>query len=144
MHVAITTTPDDDAVKTVKAGMRAYEVSRLPGLPDESEDVPVAVFAREDDGSLCGGLLGNLYWDGLEIEVLWVDESRRGERIGATLVERAETFAREKGAVIAYLKTVDAKGFYESLGYVVFGTLEDRPIGTVLFHMKKRLDAGTG
>jgi hypothetical protein len=36
-----------------------------------------------------------------------------------------------------------AKDFYESLGYTVFGVLEDRPVGTRLLHMKKRLDDPT-
>ena len=49
-------------------------------------------------------------------------------------------YARENGAVVSFLRTVDAKEFYEKFGYQVYGQLEDRPIGTVLYHMKKRLD----
>ena len=140
MKLEITTDPDASALETVKRGMRAYEVSRLPGLPAESEDIRVAAFARDEVGAVCGGLLANVYWDGLEIEILWVAESHRGRKLGRRLVGEIEAFARRQGAVIAFLKTVDARGFYERLGYRVFGTLEDRPIGTVLYHMKKRLD----
>ncbi len=46
----------------------------------------------------------------------------------------------EQGAVISFLKTVEATGFYEKYDYQVFGILEDRPIGTLLYHMKKQLD----
>jgi hypothetical protein len=52
----------------------------------------------------------------------------------------AEKYAKGNGAVVSFLKTVDAKEFYEKNGYQVYGLLEDRPIGTVLYHMKKRLD----
>lgn len=60
------------------------------------------------------------------------------------MVLQVEDFARGKGAVVAFLKTVDAKPFYEKLGYQVFGFLGDRPIGTRLYHMKKRLNGRVG
>ena len=84
-------------------------------------------------------MLANCYWNGLEIDTLWVSESLRGNGIGSKLVNQAEQFAIENGAVISFLKTVNAKKFYEKLGYEVYGILEDRPIGTLLYHMKKRL-----
>jgi GNAT superfamily N-acetyltransferase len=87
-----------------------------------------------------GGVRGNIYWDGIEVELLWVDDAPRRRGIGQALMQRAEAFARERGAVVAYLRTVDARPFYERIGYTVYGVLEDRPIGTVLYHMKKRLD----
>lgn len=139
MNIEITTAPDAKDLKTVTDGMRAYEVSRLPDLPEESEDILVAAFARADDGKICGGIKANVYWNGVEIDVLWVSKDHRGKDIGSSLIQKVEDFARDNGAVVAYLKTVDARGFYESCGYEVYGTLEDRPIGTVLYHMKKRL-----
>lgn len=42
-------------------------------------------------------------------------------------------------AIEVQLLWVDARPFYERIGYTVYGMLEDRPIGTVLYHMKKRL-----
>ena len=80
-----------------------------------------------------------MYWNGLEIDILWVDAEYRGLGIGAHLLVEAEKFARDNGAVIAFFKTVEARGFYEKQGYQVYGILEDRPIGSMLYHMKKRL-----
>lgn len=139
MDIEITTKPNPEDLKVVTDGMRAYEVSRLPDLPDESEDIHLAAFARDDADAICGGIKANVYWNGVEIDVLWVSEDHRGQDIGSALIRQVEDFARDKGAVVAYLKTVDARGFYESCGYEVYGTLEDRPIGTILYHMKKRL-----
>jgi GNAT superfamily N-acetyltransferase len=138
----LTTAPKADDLAVLKAGMRRYELSRLPGLPDESEDVPAAVFARTGDGTVIGGAQGNVYWNGVEVELLWVAETHRRLGIARDLMTRLEDFARGHGAVIAYLRTVDARPFYERIGYEVYGVLEDRPIGTVLYHMKKRLDGG--
>lgn len=140
MEIELTENPHTSDMDVVKEGMRRYEISRLPDLADETEDQHIAAFARDEAGSVCGGILANVYWNGLEIDVLWVGEDFRHENIASRLVCAVEAFARGKGAVVAFLKTVDAKKFYESLGYTVFGELEDRPIGTVLYHLKKRLD----
>jgi histone acetyltransferase (RNA polymerase elongator complex component) len=56
------------------------------------------------------------------------------------LLTEIENIARSKGAVVGFLKTVAAREFYQRNGYEVYGVLEDRPIGSKLFHMKKRLD----
>lgn len=136
----LTTAPLKADMATVRAGMRRFELSRLPDLPDESEDVLAVVFARTADGTVIGGAQGNVYWNGLEVELLWVEEAHRRLGIARNLLTRLEDFARQHEAVIAYLRTVDARPFYERLGYAVYGVLEDRPIGTVLYHMKKRLD----
>ena len=60
--------------------------------------------------------------------------------MGKNLLIAAEKYAIVNGAVISFLKTVDAIAFYENSGYQVYGLLEDRPVGTVLYHMKKRFD----
>jgi ribosomal protein S18 acetylase RimI-like enzyme len=98
------------------------------------------ICTRSEIGEITSGINANCYWDGLEIKTLWVADELRNQGIGEKLVLRAEEFARENGAVIAWLKTLDARKFYERLGYHVYGELEDRPIGTVFYHMKKRLD----
>jgi len=116
-----------------------YQKQRLPSLPSESEDKEFIYSLRDEQGSLKAGISANCYWDGLEIYDLWVAEELRGTGVGAKLLKSAERYGVDHGAGIAFLKTVDAKEFYEKHGYVVYGELEDRPIGTVLFHMKKRL-----
>lgn len=72
--------------------------------------------------------------------MLWVSETVRRRGVGSRLMRQIEDEGRRRGAVVAFLKTVTAREFYEACGYEVFGVLEDRPIGTRLFHMKKRLD----
>ena len=109
-------------------------------LPDESEDKKFIINVRNSENELIAGILANAYWDGLEIDTLWVGQHHRGTGLGAELLKKAERYGKEQGAVISFLKTVEAKGFYEKHGYQVFGVLEDRPIGTLLYHLKKRLD----
>ncbi len=111
----------------------------FPTLKPESADIPYTYFEHDDNGNLIAGISANLYWDGIEILTLWIDPSLRGQSMGSKLLTQAETFAAEQGAVVSHLKTVDAVGFYEKNGYEVYGVLEDRPIGSLLHHMKKRL-----
>ena len=112
---------------------------QYPNLPPESEDKKFMVVAHDEVGDYIGAISCNCYWDGLEIDTFWVNESHRGRKVGSMLLEKAETIGANNGAVVAFLKTVDAKQFYEQHGYEIFGVLEDRPIGTNLYHLKKRL-----
>lgn len=48
---------------------------------------------------------------------LVVDEARRSHGLGARLVAALESEARRQGAVEIWLLTIDADGFFESLGY---------------------------
>ena len=131
--------PDSNEEEQLEAQFWRFVESGMPDLPPESEDKRFLISAYIGD-QYVGGLKANAYWDGLEIEVLWVDDDYRNQGIGRQLVMEAEKYAGTQGSVIAFLKTVEAVPFYESLGYSVYGTLEDRPVGTVLYHMKKRLD----
>ncbi len=140
LEVIPTTTPDQSDLAELSEAMRRYSVSILPNLSPESEDQPIAALIRDVDGRLIGGIQANIYWDGLEVEVLWVDDEYRQHGLGSKLLTAVEHRARDHGAVVAHLKTVMARAFYEKHQYVVYGVLEDRPIGTSLYHMKKRLD----
>ena len=125
--------------KQLKESFRLYNLSIIPDLPSEDEDQLIAVYLRRDDGTIGGGVEANIYWDGVEIELLWVSEDLRGAGFGTRLMQEVEKQARDKGAGIAFLKTGEARKFYEKLGYELFGILEDRPVGTKLYFLKKRL-----
>ena len=131
--------PQADDLQPLRTRFHEFVQSSIPGLPDEDEDEHF-LFTLTDDGELIGGICGSVYWDGLEIDTLWIDDRYRDHGHGRRLVAEAEEYGRSLGAVIAFLKTVEASEFYQGLGYEIFGILEDRPIGTHLYHMKKRLD----
>ena len=101
-----------------------------------------AVFRLLDAGAPVGGLAGWTTFDWFFVVGLFVPEALRGQGLGRALIGRAEDFAREQGMVGVWLDTFDfqARGFYEKLGFSVFGTLEDHPVGGRRFFLKKRLD----
>jgi GNAT superfamily N-acetyltransferase len=131
--------PDEADMKAVRDGLIDY--NRLAS-PREANWKPVAIHLIDDSGKAVGGLTGAAVFDWLFIQLLHIPESLRGQGYGSKLMARAEAFAREHGCVGVWLDTFDfqARPFYEKLGYTVFGTLEDHPLGGARYFLSKRLD----
>jgi ribosomal protein S18 acetylase RimI-like enzyme len=103
---------------------------------------PVGFFLKNPRGEVLGGVMGHIWGGWMQINFLWVTEMRRGQRNGTRLMDAAESFAAERGAANATLETMSfqAPGFYQKRGYVVFGQLDDYPLGHTKFYLRKRLD----
>jgi ribosomal protein S18 acetylase RimI-like enzyme len=71
-------------------------------------------------------------------------KNQRGKGCGKALMAQAENIARANGCIGLWLDTYEfqARGFYEKLGFEVFGTLDDHPIGQKRFFLRKRLSKG--
>jgi GNAT superfamily N-acetyltransferase len=117
--------------------MRRFTESCVPW----EEYADLTILARSDAGGIVGAALGETGRGWLHISVVWVDEKFQRQKLGTQLVDAAEIEARRRGCVAAYLDTFSyqARPFYEKLGYVVFGTLEEYPPGHQRFYMQKRL-----
>jgi ribosomal protein S18 acetylase RimI-like enzyme len=137
MRIEIETSPSEQTLAAVRAGMRRYTESRVPW--DEYSDL--TLIARGDDGEVIAAALGETGRGWLNVSVVWVDERARGQRLGTQLVNAMEAEAIRRGCHSAYLDTFSyqARPFYEKLGYEVFGTLENYPPGHQRFYMRKRL-----
>ncbi|HEX8272882.1 MAG TPA: GNAT family N-acetyltransferase [Longimicrobiaceae bacterium] len=105
----------------------------------------LAVLVRADDGALVGGLLGFTHWDWLFVGHLWLPEALRGRGMGRELLLRAEREAIARGCRHAHLDTFSfqARGFYESLGYEVFGALDEYPPGHTRYFLRKAVLSAT-
>jgi GNAT superfamily N-acetyltransferase len=123
--------------ETVLAPLRAYNIAQAgdPGIRQ------VAILVTAEDGTTDGGLWGRISYDWLFIELLGLPEALRGKGLGRALMQQAEAIAREAGCAGIWLDTYEfqARGFYEKLGYSLFGTLPDHPIGQQRFFLMKRL-----
>ena len=93
------------------------------------------------DQEIVGGVLGEIYWEWLYIDLLWVIDELRGLGYGHRLLTLAEEEARGRGAKNAYLDTFSfqAPDFYKQHGYQVFGELKDFPPGHQRYYYKKQL-----
>jgi ribosomal protein S18 acetylase RimI-like enzyme len=120
------------------------EFSRSRGHAWQPE--PLALALRTEDGRIVGGLIGELLWGWLRIDILAVAEELRGGGWGRRLVEEVERVAVAAGCHGSWVDTFSfqAPGFYRRLGYQVFGELPDYPTGHRRYFLAKRLAAGPG
>lgn len=88
-----------------------------------------------------GGLWGSTAYGYLHIDMLVLPETLRRRGIGTRLMRLAEEEAIRRGCHGSYLETFDfqARGFYEKLGYAVFGQLENTPPGHTRYFLKRSL-----
>ncbi|KRE09834.1 hypothetical protein ASE63_04770 [Bosea sp. Root381] len=103
---------------------------------------PFALSLRDDADAIVGGLIGELKWEWLHIDLLWIDDAHRGKGHGEALVAMAENAARDQGARGVYLSTMSlqAPDFYPKLGYRQCGLMEDYPVaGHRIHHFAKAL-----
>jgi GNAT superfamily N-acetyltransferase len=101
----------------------------------------LAVFLRDTDENLVGGLIGSTHWQWLYVDIFWIHESHRGGGYGTSLLAAAEQEAVKRGCQYAYLDTFSfqAPEFYQKHGYAVFGELPDFPAGHSRFFLRKVL-----
>ncbi|KFC73242.1 Acetyltransferase precursor [Bosea sp. LC85] len=103
---------------------------------------PLALSLRDEGGRIVGGLIGELKWQWLYVDLFWIDEMHRGAGHGEALLRMAEQEARDAGARGIYLVTlsIQAPGFYPRMGYRECGRMEDYPVaGERLHHFTKAL-----
>lgn len=113
----------------------------LRGTPDERE-VPLHVWALDEQEELAGGLTGHTWARWLHVTYLWVDGRHRGTGLGSRLLAEAERVAHgERGCAASRVETWDfqAPGFYKKRGYDVVCVIPDYPPGVTEYTLTKRL-----
>lgn len=124
--------------EAVVGGLSAFNAA----VVGARNSVPLALSLRDEADAIVGGLIGELKWEWLHIDLLWIDEAHRGKGHGEALVAMAENAAREHGARGVYLSTMSlqAPEFYPKLGYRQCGLMEDYPVaGYRIHHFAKAL-----
>ncbi|MEZ4767946.1 MAG: GNAT family N-acetyltransferase [Caldilineales bacterium] len=101
----------------------------------------LAAFVRNEQGEVIAGIAGYTWAGMAELEFLWVDESLRGQGIGAQLLAAVEEEARSRGCALVITSTYSfqAPDFYLRHGYQIAGQIEDSPPGHTNFWLKKDL-----
>ena len=101
----------------------------------------VITVADPASNRILGGLWGSTAYGYLHVDMLVLPESLRRQGIGTDLMRKAEAEALRRGCHGSYLETFDfqARGFYEKLGYTLFGQLENTPPGHTRYFMKRSL-----
>jgi GNAT superfamily N-acetyltransferase len=91
--------------------------------PSDAEEFAIEM-TSEDDDRLLGGVWGYTLFGSLCIDmIVVVDELARKSGLGTQLMEAAEAVALSRGCHLMWLDTFafQGTGFYEKLGFSVFG-----------------------
>lgn len=135
--IVLTDNPPASAREAILERLLAFNGSQAgpPGVR------PLALLIHDESGNVVGGLWGRTTWNWLFVELLFVPEALRGAGTGAELMRRAEDEARARGCTNVWLDSFgfQAPGFYEKLGYTVFGILNDYPPGHRRHFLQKSL-----
>ena len=139
LSLDLTANPSGDDLAIVQAGLTAFNDATFP--PTGRQDL--AIFVRDDTGTIKGGLYGYTGWGWLYVQWLWIDASLRGQRLAGKLLTTAETEALSRGCHGAVIDTFSptARRTYEHAGYQAFGELPDFPKGHTRTYLQKRLGA---
>jgi GNAT superfamily N-acetyltransferase len=106
------------------------------------EEVDLAIFVRDDAGTVVAGISGWTWGDCCELQNLWVAPSLRGRGLGARLLAAAEAEATARGCsqTVHFTYAFQARALYEHNGYDLVGRVEDFPSGTDGLWYHKSLD----
>ena len=101
---------------------------------------PIAIFARNAQGKIIGGITGNTLLHSLFINTLFVDSETRSQGIGSKLMKIAEDYAKEEDINLIHLDTFSFQAplFYQKLGYMIFGELDYKE-GIKRYFLKKNI-----
>ena len=137
MNIILTDVPDLGTRELILAGLVAHNEAHAG--PREAR--PLAVLVRDEGARVVGGLWGWTAYGWLSIELLFLPPDLRGLDLGREVMRRAEDEARRRGCHGVWLDTFgfQARGFYERLGYAVFGQLDRYPDGFTRYFMQKAL-----
>jgi len=137
LEVRVETNPSPEDVKALGDGLteHALPTTGAPGF------LPLAVFARDGNGRLVGGISAFVNWNWLQIQLVWISSELRRTGLGSELLSRIEAAGKERGCLYAHLDTFSyqARPFYERHGYELFATLDDYPEGHRRFFLRKTL-----
>ena len=127
----------DEMWEVIGGGIGAY--NKQKGGPENFQHLCFAL--RDAKQQVVGGLIGEIYWGWLYINLLFVREELRGQGYGDKIMSLAEEEAQRRGAKHAFLDTFSfqAPEFYQKRGYRIFGELKDFPPGHTRYYMTKDL-----
>jgi GNAT superfamily N-acetyltransferase len=140
MSVCTVTAATEEEVRAIALARRLREFNyRVVGKYPEGQNVWLN--AKDSQGNLLGGFRGEIFFDWLIVNILFVEEQERRKGIGERLLAEGEAQAKKLGARHARLDTFEwqAPAFYLKHGYRELVKLPDYYQGQSLYFMIKDL-----
>jgi N-acetylglutamate synthase and related acetyltransferases len=108
-------------------------------LSSRYEEINLTI--KDETGRVIGGILSTLCWNWIEVEILWIEESLRGQGYGSHLLNQIELIAKEKGCTFIKLNTFSfqAPRFYLKNGYEEVAVFKEASTGSNHYYFMKKL-----
>jgi GNAT superfamily N-acetyltransferase len=137
--MTLTDSPDDPTLETISRLLSEFN-ERSSGRANDYCPLTI-VLSDPDTQETVGGLVGWTSFSYLYVNLLYLPDTLRSAGLGSQMMALAEEEAARRGCHGAWLDTFSfqARGFYERLGYTVFGGIEDYPPGHSRYFLKKAL-----
>jgi GNAT superfamily N-acetyltransferase len=135
----LTDSPDDPALETISRLLSEFN-DRSSGRVSDYRPLTI-VLSDPDTQETVGGLVGWTSYSYLHVNLLYLPDTLRGAGLGTKIMALAEEEAMRRDCHGVWLDTFSfqARGFYERLGYSLFGAIEDYPPGHSRYFLKKDL-----
>ena len=142
-ELSIARSPDPDAVRQpIAALLSRFNHESVGEEQREPFALTIGPPGAPEAGAILGGLWAFSLWGSFYVNIVVVPEVARGQGLGAELMRQAEQEARVRGCGHIWLDTFafQARGFYERLGFEVFGRLDGLAPYYPRYFMQKNLD----
>lgn len=121
---------------------KLYEYN-LKHFPSDLRDryLEIHLFLKDENGKICGGILGEVCWNWLEIHSFIIDEDVRALGYGTKLLLEVEKIALERNCDFIKVDTLSfqALDFYKKYGYKEYGILDNVGRDYKHYYLKKDL-----
>ena len=99
-------------------------------------------FVALQEDRLIGGAMGYIAYNWYVLDLFFVEEEQRGNGIGTELIRQIELLAKDKRLTGIRVETWDfqAKDFYTSLGFSLYGELNNCPPGSTIYFLQKSIN----
>lgn len=94
------------------------------------------------DNQVIGGIIARKKMQWLDIDILFVNQDYRSNKIGSQLMSKAIEYCKEQGLIGLHLYTLDfqARGFYEKQGFQLIAEIKDWPKGITRYEFIKYIN----
>ena len=114
-----------DSPTDIDEAFLAEQLNKYNDLHREKDGKRLSIFIKDKGGNVVAGLSAITFLTWLQVDILWVSETERGNNIGSQLLAKAESIAVERGCIGVNIETYSYQAFefYLKQGYIEFGCL---------------------
>lgn len=133
--------------EAIRKGIKEFNIKNHPEQPifklyrEKGYTDPFGIYALLDN-QVIGGIIAHKKMQWLDIDILYVDEKLRGNKIGSRLIDKAIEYCKNENLIGMHLYTLDfqAKGFYEKMGFELIAKIKDWPKGFTRYEFIKYIN----